>query len=156
MIFVLYHHLVNLYQVCSNNAPGVKNGPPRGHMFYIGLYKKNKKKNSCVKPDGLDYGYLVFSITLWTSTKFVQIIAGARNGLAQGSHMFYISLYRENVNKTTSLKQQNLEPGQLLCNITLLASSKYVQIITMGHIVGRPRVHRVRRGQSRENIIKNF
>ena len=28
LIFVMKHHLVNLYQVCSNYIPG-----PKGHMF---------------------------------------------------------------------------------------------------------------------------
>ena len=47
MIFGMKHHLVNagvnLYQVCSNDIPGAKNGPPRGHMFYLGLYRENIK-----------------------------------------------------------------------------------------------------------------
>ena len=30
LIFGMYHHLVDLYQVCSNKAPGVKNGPAPG------------------------------------------------------------------------------------------------------------------------------
>ena len=48
---------------------------PWGQMFYKGLYRENVKKNYCLKPEGLDCRYLVFSITQWTSTKFVQIIA---------------------------------------------------------------------------------
>ena len=30
LIFSIKHHLVNLYQVCSNYTPGVKNGPAGG------------------------------------------------------------------------------------------------------------------------------
>ena len=30
LIFGMEHHLVNLYQVCSNYAPGTKNGPALG------------------------------------------------------------------------------------------------------------------------------
>ena len=30
LIFGMYHHQVDLYEVCSNNAPGVKTGPARG------------------------------------------------------------------------------------------------------------------------------
>ena len=34
LIFGLYHHLWELYQVCSNNAPEVKNGPvPGSHVL---------------------------------------------------------------------------------------------------------------------------
>ena len=36
---------------------------PRGHMFYIGLFRENVKESSCLKPEGLDYKYLVFSFT---------------------------------------------------------------------------------------------
>ena len=67
-------------------------------MFYIGLYRENVKKSSCLKPQGLDYWYLVFSITLWTSTKFVQIIDLGPKMVPPGCLMFYIGLYR--VDKT--------------------------------------------------------
>ena len=30
LLFGVRHHLVNLYQVCSNDAPGAKNGPVPG------------------------------------------------------------------------------------------------------------------------------
>ena len=36
LIFGMLHHLVNLYQVCSNYAPGTKKTRPRGHMLYMG------------------------------------------------------------------------------------------------------------------------
>ena len=29
--------------------------PPRDQMIYIGLYRENLKKSSCLKPEGLDY-----------------------------------------------------------------------------------------------------
>ena len=47
---------------------------PESDMFYIGLYRENMKKSSCLKPLGLELWYLVCSITLWTSTKFGQIM----------------------------------------------------------------------------------
>ena len=44
LILGMQHHLVDFYQVCSNYAPGTKKWPcPRGHMFYIGLYRENMK-----------------------------------------------------------------------------------------------------------------
>ena len=46
LIFGIKHHQVDLYQVCSNNDPGVKNGPAPGHMFYIGLYREDKTSPS--------------------------------------------------------------------------------------------------------------
>ena len=30
LLFVMKHHLVDLYQVCSNYTPGAKNGPTPG------------------------------------------------------------------------------------------------------------------------------
>ena len=33
---------MDLYQICTNNAPGVKIWPaPRGHMFNLGLHREN-------------------------------------------------------------------------------------------------------------------
>ena len=37
LIFGMKHHLVDLYQVCSNYSPGPKWPCPMGHMLYIGL-----------------------------------------------------------------------------------------------------------------------
>ena len=34
LIFVMKHQHVDLYQVCSNNFPGVNNGPFRDHVLY--------------------------------------------------------------------------------------------------------------------------
>ena len=35
LIFGMKYHIVDLYQVCSNYAPGAKNGPPRGsHVLH--------------------------------------------------------------------------------------------------------------------------
>ena len=33
---------------------GPKKALPRGHMFYIGLYRENVKQSSCLKPQGLE------------------------------------------------------------------------------------------------------
>ena len=55
LMFGMLHHLVDLYEVFSNYAPGAKMGPSRGHMFNIGLYKKKHENFSCLKPQGLNY-----------------------------------------------------------------------------------------------------
>ena len=39
--------------------------PPRGQMFYIGLYRENVKKPFCLKPEGLDYHCLRRRNTKW-------------------------------------------------------------------------------------------
>ena len=33
---------------------GSKMALPQGHIFYIGLYRENMKKSSCLKPQGLE------------------------------------------------------------------------------------------------------
>ena len=59
LIFGMWHQLVDLYQVCSNYAPGAKNGPARGHMFYIGLYRVKHEKilsSETTRPRALIFG----------------------------------------------------------------------------------------------------
>ena len=49
LIFGMQHHLVDLYQVCSNYVPGTKNGPVRGvggvTGFTLAYIVINMKKN---------------------------------------------------------------------------------------------------------------
>ena len=52
-MFGIQHNQVDLYQVCSIKAPGVKNDPTPGVKFYIALYRENKKKSS-LKPQSLE------------------------------------------------------------------------------------------------------
>ena len=44
LIFAVEHQLVDLYQVCSNYAPGAKNGPTLGshvlHRLIMGKHEK--------------------------------------------------------------------------------------------------------------------
>ena len=44
LIFGMKHHLVDLYQVCSNYSPGPKMAYPGGHMLYIGLNREEREK----------------------------------------------------------------------------------------------------------------
>ena len=56
---VCLHHPVDLYQVCLNYAPGAKMDMPRGHMYYIGLYREFMKKiflSEITKPRALIFG----------------------------------------------------------------------------------------------------
>ena len=59
-IFVMLHHLVNLYHVCSNYAPWAKICPaPGGHMFYIGLHREKYGKiflSETIMPRALKFG----------------------------------------------------------------------------------------------------
>ena len=79
-------------------------------MFNIGLYRENVEKSPCLKPWGLEPCISVFSITKWTSTKYVKIMPLGFKKDPAGGHMFYIGLYREDKKKSSSLKPQSLEP----------------------------------------------
>ena len=109
LIFGMYHHLVNFYQVCSNYTSWAKNGPTARVKFYIGLYRENMKK-SCLKPQGIEPWYVAS-----TSGPLPSLFKLFTWGPLRG-HMFYIGLYKENVKKSC-LKPQGLEPRHLVCSI---------------------------------------
>ena len=44
LIISMYYHLVDFYQVIKNYSPCAKNGPHRGHRFYIGFYIEKHAK----------------------------------------------------------------------------------------------------------------
>ena len=52
-------------------------------------------KSSCLKSYGLEPLYLVYSIILWTATKFVQIMPLGPKKAPPRGHMFYTGLYKE-------------------------------------------------------------
>ena len=64
-------------------------------MFYIGLRRDNVKNSSSSETTGPNALTLVFSITKWSSTKFVQIMPLGSKKVPPRCHMFYIGLYRE-------------------------------------------------------------
>ena len=69
-------------------------------------------KSSCLKLQGLQPCYLVWSIISLTSTKIVQIIPlGPKMGLPQGSQV-YIGLFRENMKKIFLL--ETIRPRALI------------------------------------------
>ena len=62
----MYHYLVDLYQVCSNYAPGAQNNPAPGVMFYIGLNRENMEKSSSSWPSrAWKKNLLAFLSTFW-------------------------------------------------------------------------------------------
>ena len=51
LIFGIQYHLVEFYQVCSNNSPGAKNGPAPGDTCFTWAYiGRNMKKSSGTRP----------------------------------------------------------------------------------------------------------
>ena len=50
----MYHHLVNLSQVCTNYAPVVKNNPVMGSHVLYGLYRYNMNISSCLIPQDIE------------------------------------------------------------------------------------------------------
>ena len=60
LIFAMYHHLVDLYQVCSNNDPGVKNGPPQAsHVLHT---LKSGKREKIILSETRRPNQLIFGI----------------------------------------------------------------------------------------------
>ena len=59
LIFGMKLHLVDLYKLLFKLCSWAKNGPTRGHMFYIDLYRENMKKNflsETTRPRALIFG----------------------------------------------------------------------------------------------------
>ena len=58
IIFGMYHHLVDIYQFCSNYVPGAKTDPALGshvlHRLIIGKHKKTFSKTT--RPKALIFG----------------------------------------------------------------------------------------------------
>ena len=66
LIFDIYHHLVDVYHVCSNYVHVAKMTPSRGHVFYIvvrALRDKNRSRAKCVPIYGDLYKNLQWSLT---------------------------------------------------------------------------------------------
>ena len=89
----------------------------QGHMFYIGSYRENMKKTSCLKTLCQEPWYLVCSITKWPFTKFVQIMSLWSKLAPLGIHIFYPGLYRENIKKSAFLKPHGLVGWCLMCKL---------------------------------------
>jgi hypothetical protein len=63
-LFGMKHHLVRVYQVCSNNSPGVKIGPALGVIDFPYLYTVKTLKNLLLKNSNsfnLDFWHETFS-----------------------------------------------------------------------------------------------
>ena len=109
LIFGMKHHLVNFYQVWSNLSLGPKMAPPpESHVLHRHIKGKHEKY-VCLKSYGLEPWYLVCSITLWASTKFVQIMPLQPKKAQPRGHMFYTGLYRAK-HKKPFLKPPGLVP----------------------------------------------
>ena len=57
-VFGRWHHLMVLYQNCSNYTPGMKRPHPGSPKFYMDLYWKKNKKSSGLKPQDRGLWYL--------------------------------------------------------------------------------------------------
>ena len=90
-IFGMKHHLVSVYQLCSNYIPWAKNGPaPRGHMFYIGLYREKHGKiflSETIRLRALIFGMKHHLVDLYHVCS--NYAPGAKNGTSPGSHVLH-------------------------------------------------------------------
>ena len=75
LIFGMKHLLVDLYQDCSYDAPGVKTGLAPGVTSSKHRNKDGKLQNSSfLKLEGVEVWYLVCGISYWTCTKIVHMM----------------------------------------------------------------------------------
>ena len=68
---------------------GLKMAPPRGHMFYIGLYREKYEKlflSETTRPRTLIFGMKHHLVNLYQVCS--NFIPGAKNGLPWGSQCF--------------------------------------------------------------------
>ena len=73
---------MDLFRVCSNYVVWAQNGTaPGSHMFYIDLYRENRKK-SCLKTRDLDLG--IWSVASPSGPR----AHGVKNGTALGVTWF--------------------------------------------------------------------
>ena len=104
-----------LYQVGSNYAPGVKNGPAPSHIVDIGLYRENIENiflSETTKPRALIFGmqhHLVVDLYPVCSNYG----PGAKIGPALGSHVLHRPIGR-NMKTSSCLKPHCLESWYLV------------------------------------------
>ena len=90
LIFGMKHHLVNLYQVCSNYIPGAKNCPAPGVTCFKYLYWEKHEKiflSETIWPRALIFGMKHHLVDLYQVCS--NYAPGAKNGSSHGSHVLH-------------------------------------------------------------------
>ena len=98
VIFGMKHHLVDLYQVCSNYTHGPKWPHPGGHMLYLGFNREKHEKmflSETIGPRAM-----IFDM----KHHFVDYSPGAKNGPYPGVTYFTLAYIGKNIKKSPSLK----------------------------------------------------
>ena len=144
----MWHLLVDLYQVCSNNAHGVKTCPaPRVTSLSIGTKKENFKNLLLwnLKAWSLDIWYVASpsgplpSLFKWCPW--------GQNWPHPGGHKF------EHRNKIFFSETRCIELWYLLCDISLWTSTKIVHMMPLGSKLATPRGSQVWNiGTKKENF----
>ena len=76
--------------MCSTYAPEAKMGPPRGHMFYLGLYREHMKKiflSEITGPRSLIFSMCNHLVDLYQVCS--NNAPGIKNGPTPGSHILH-------------------------------------------------------------------
>ena len=111
---------MDLYQVCSNYSPWAKNGPTRGHMFYIGLYREQHEKiflSETTRHKSLEIWYKASSGEPLPS--LFKLDPWGQKWPHPGCHMLYIGLNREKHEKIFLSETIRPRAIYLVCSITL-------------------------------------
>ena len=127
---------MDLYQVCVDDAPGVKIGPTTGgHKMEHRNKESHISKFFSSELEGIELWYLVFSISLWTSAKFIyMMLVGSKLAPPWGSQVGHKLEHRNKENQlqnSSSLKLKGLELWYLVFSISLWTFINLIHMIPM-------------------------
>ena len=88
---------------------GSRMARPGGHKFEYRNKEGKIQNSSALKLEGLELSYLVYSISWWTSTKFVHIMPlGLKTGPASGDHKLGHRKKEAHFQNSSSLKLEGV------------------------------------------------
>ena len=103
LIFIVWHHLMVLFDNCSNYDPGVKWGPAPGvQNFSLDLCMENLKIffSKTIRPKVLIFSMLHHLMVLYENCS--NYAPGVKCGPICGFHTFNIDLFRDNLKNSSS------------------------------------------------------
>ena len=122
---------MNLYEVCSNDPPGVKTDHAPGVTSWNTGPKEDHLQNSCsLTLEGIELWYLVFSISLWSLTNSVHMMTGGHKLEHRNKEAHFQNSF--------SLKLGGLELWYFICNISLWTSTKIVHMMPLVSKLAQP------------------
>ena len=120
---------------------GSKLGLPRGQKLEHRNKERKFQNSSSLKLEGLEVWYLVCSISLRTSTKFVHMMPLGSKPAPPRGHKLEHRNKEAHLQKIFSLKLDGVEIWYLVCGISLWTSTKFVHKMPLRSKLALPWVH---------------